>query len=343
MATAEATVSRDRIRSRVPPAAVAKATAVGAFVLGGLMICVVAILLFGGSHLFATKLRVVVFFQDSVAGLTVGAPVTLRGVQVGTVQSMKVYIKLPELVPIIPVYLDIEPRRVSWSHGSPQASAADLEAAIKAGLRAQLATQSLVTGQVSVNLDFHPEKPATMVGGDSSVPEIPSTPSDFQHIKNEIADLNLADLTDKARTALVDVDEIVLELRGRVGPLADDIKQTSEAARVTLETATEAVKQLQGQANQTLASVDRLAATTQGQVQTTGQELDRTLAEVRQTADQANKVLGSLNDMTAARSPVRGDFETTLRDLAAAASSLRDFTRELERHPNELLVGRSSK
>ena len=130
---------------------VTKSTAVGAFVLGALALGVAAILLFGGAKIFTDKLRVVVYFQDSVAGLVVGAPVTLRGVKVGTVRSMKVYLKLPDLVPVIPVYLEIDPSTVSMTKVSPQAGAVDVEEAVKAGLRAQLATQSLVTGQLSVN------------------------------------------------------------------------------------------------------------------------------------------------------------------------------------------------
>jgi paraquat-inducible protein B len=320
-----------------------KATAVGAFVLGGLVICVSAILLFGGTHLLAAKLRVVVFFPDSVAGLTIGAPVTLRGVQVGTVESMKVFVKLPDLVPIIPVYLDIEPRRVSWSSNSGSASATDLDLAIKAGLRAQLVTQSLVTGQVSVSLDFHPDTTANYVGGDTSLPEIPAIPSDFQKIKDEIADLKLPELADKARTALAGLNRVIGELDGKVGPLMDSLRQTSDSARSTLETTTSAVHQVQEDASHALTSIDQLATSTQGQIQIAGRDIGTTLAAVRHAADQADKVLASVNDLTAARSPVRGDLESALRDLADSASSLREFTRELERHPNDLLVGRSSK
>jgi paraquat-inducible protein B len=323
--------------------ATSKATAVGAFVLGGLALCVVAILLFGGASLFTTKLRVVVFFQDSVAGLTVGAPVTLKGVQVGTVRAMKIYIKLPELRPVIPVYLEIEPGRVSWSRYSPDASAVDLETAVKAGLRAQLATQSLVTGQVAVNLDFFPNTPANIVGGDSSVPEIPSIQSDIQHFKDEIKDLNLPDLTEKARGALMALNRIIAELQGKVGPVVDSIQQTSDTARASLETVSAAVKQLQGDASRTLGSIDRLATTTQGQVQASGKDIERSLASVRRAADDADKVVNSLNEMTAARSPLRDDLASALRDLAASASSLRDFSHDLERNPNHLLLGRSQK
>jgi paraquat-inducible protein B len=322
---------------------IGKATAVGVFVFGALVLGVAAILLFAGRNLFAPKLRVVAYFQNSVAGLVVGAPVTLRGVKVGTVRSMKVYLKLPDLVPVIPVNMDIEPSQVSWTDDPLTTDVSDIGAAVKAGLRAQLATQSLVTGQVSVNLDFYPNTPATLVGGGNGLPEIPTIPSDFQHIKDEIADLKLPDLAEKARTALEGINQIIGELNGKVGPMADSLRQTSDDARATLDTATAAVRQLQLDASQALKSVDHLANTTEAQVTTTGKELNQVVATADRAASRAAKVMDDLHDITAARSPMRGDLEAAIRDLAASAASLRNFSRDVERHPNALLLGRSAK
>jgi paraquat-inducible protein B len=320
-----------------------KATAVGAFVLGALALGVIAVLLFSGRSLFTTKLRVVSYFQNSVAGLTVGAPVTLRGVKVGTVQSMKVFLKLPDLVPVIPVYMEIQPSQVSWTNDPLTGDSTDIGVAVRAGLRAQLATQSLVTGQVSVNLDFYPNTPPTLAGGGNGVPEIPTIPSDFQHIRDEIADLKLPDLAEKARTALDGLNQIIGELNGKVGPMADSLRQTSDDARTTLDTATAAVHQLQLDATQALKSMDRLATTTEAQVTTTGKDIDQAVATVNRAAGQAAKVMDDLHDITSARSPMRGDLEAAVRDLAASAASLRNFSRDVERHPNDLLLGRSPK
>jgi paraquat-inducible protein B len=295
-----------------------KSTAVGAFVVGALAFGVIAILLFGGGRFLTKRLRVVVFFQDSVAGLEVGAPVTLRGVKVGTVRSMKVYLKLPELVPVIPVYLEIDPGKVSWTNGTLGDDKDDVDLAVKAGLRAQLATQSLVTGQLSINLDFHPDAAPGHTSSESNEPEIPSIPSDLQHIKDEIADLKLPEIAEKARIALTGIDQIVGELNGKVGPLADSVRQTADAARATMDTATAAVTQLQLDASRTLAGMNHAMA-------------------------KAEAVIGEVNDMAAPRAPMRGDLEAAVHDLAASTSSLRNFSRELERNPSALLLGRSSK
>jgi paraquat-inducible protein B len=320
-----------------------KSAAVGAFVLGGLALGVIAILAFGGTRLFTKTLHVVVFFQDSVAGLEVGAPVTLRGVKVGTVRSMKVYLKLPELVPVIPVYLEIEPGKVSWTNGSLGADKADVDLAVQAGLRAQLVQQSLVTGELSVNLDFHPDKAAVLTGTGGDLPEIPSIPSDMQHIKDEIVDLKLPELAEKARVALTGIDQLVGELNGKLGPLADSVKQTSDAARTTLETATDSVRQVQLDASRTLGDIDRLATSTQDQIGARSKEIGVTLAGVNRTMAKAEAVVSSVNDMTGPRAPLRGDLEAAIRDLAASASSLRIFSHELERNPSELLLGHASK
>jgi paraquat-inducible protein B len=320
-----------------------KSAAVGAFVLGGLALGVLAILAFGGTRLFTKSLPVVVFFQDSVAGLEVGAPVTLRGVKVGTVHSMKVYLKLPELVPIIPVYLEIEPGKVSWTNGSLGADKADVDLAVKAGLRAQLVQQSLVTGQLSVNLDFHPGLAPGPIEASGDVPEIPSIPSDMQHIKDEIADLKLPEIAEKARVALTGIDQLVSELNGKLGPLADSVKQTSDTARTTLETTTDSVRQVQADASRTLGDIDKLATTTQGQIGTAGKEIEVSLAGVNRTMAKAEAVISAVNDMTGPRAPLRGDLEAAIRDLAASASSLRIFSHEVERNPSELLLGRASK
>ena len=325
------------------PMPITKSTAVGGFVLGGLALGIVAILLFGSARLFTNKLNVVVFFNGLVAGLAVGAPVTLRGVKIGTVRSMKIYLKLPELVPVIPVYLEIEPDMVSWSYGSLQAGDADVERAVRAGLRAQLVTQSIVTGQLSVHLDFYPGAPLKLVGTAGDTPEIPAIPSDLQRIKDEIVELKLPELADKARVALTGIDQIVGELSGKIGPIADSIRQTSDAARTTLETASDAVRHVQLGASRSPGDMDRLATSTQGQIATTGKEIDGVLMAANRTIAKAETVMGSLNDLTGPRAPLRGDLEATVRDLAAAAISLRGFSREVERNPSAILLGRASK
>jgi paraquat-inducible protein B len=135
---------------------------VGGFLLGGLALAVGAILLVGGTHLFAPVTRAVTFFSGPVAGLSVGAPVTFRGVRVGSVESIALEIAPRTLDARIPVVLQIEPGKIIWEEEPGVTGPALLKRAIDAGLRAQLSLQSVVTGQLQVDLDFLPgTKPVT--------------------------------------------------------------------------------------------------------------------------------------------------------------------------------------
>ena len=153
----------------------AKPAAVGGFVLGALIIVVVAILFFGGPQAFSSKTKAVVYFDGSVGGLGPGSPVTFRGVRVGSVSAVALLVDAKRMQARIPVQLKLEPDRVTLVSGST--GPAMLRRLIEAGLKARLESESLVTGQMLVDLDFNPELPVHLVGeADTDVPEIPSMP-----------------------------------------------------------------------------------------------------------------------------------------------------------------------
>jgi paraquat-inducible protein B len=304
---------------------------VGAFVLGGLALGVLAILLFGSAHLFSKTARFVSVFTGSVAGLTVGSPVTFRGVTIGKVENIQVQLDEKNHTGVIPVYMVIEPDKVEWTNGSFRSpDAPSIAAAIKAGLRAQLRSESLVTGQLSVDLDFYPGSPIVAAHLKGKTLELPTMPSDMQNLKNEISDLHLRDLADKTRLTMVSMQRLLDEAGGRIGPLADSLQTTLEVTRSTLVA-------LQGNSARTLEDIDKLAVEGRGQIATNGRDLDQLLRTAQATAAQAETLVATLNDMTAPRSPIRDDLQSSVRDLAASAGSLRAFTHDLERDPTGTL------
>jgi len=252
--------------------------------------------------------------------------VTFRGVRVGTVTAVTVNLDMTDLTARIPVFLDLYPSRISLRNGTGGQMEASFDRLLKAGLRAQLTMQSLVTGQLRVDLDLLPDAEATTVGGDSGRTEIPSVPSQLQTIEEEIAALPLKQIAENASQALISIRQVADTLPPRIGPMADSFKQTSDAARVTLE------------------DIDRLAVAGQHQLTANGDELKRVLAASDRTARDAEAMIASLQEMTAPNSPMRSDIQATLRDLAASASSLRGFTHQIERDPSALLMsGRAAR
>jgi paraquat-inducible protein B len=320
-----------------------RSAVLGGFVLGGLILAVAAVILVGGMNLFATKTRAVVFFQGSVAGLQLGAPVTFRGVRVGSVQAISLRLNARDLTANIPVFIELESDSVSISNGASSGRSALLVRLIDAGLRAQLTSQSLVTGQLAVDLDLQPRMPAHLVGADLGVPEIPTLPSEFQKLKEQFSDLPLRDLVDRAGRTLSTLETLASSLNKELGPAIESIRATSDVARATLGTANQAIGALQTDAGQTLQNVDQLLADGRKQLANNGADLDRTLVSANRAIHQAEILMNSVNSLSEPRSQMRADLAAALRDLAASASSLRSFASEVERNPSAILTGRGGR
>ena len=309
---------------------------VGAFVLVGLSLGVLAILLFGGAHLFSRTARIVSVFSGSVAGLGVGSPVTFRGATIGKVDAIQVQLNVTNHTGVIPVYMVIEPDKVEWTNGSFRSDAPSLAAAINAGLRAQLRSESLVTGQLTVDLDFYPGTPIVLAHLKGKTLELPTMPSDMQNLKDEIGDLNLRDLADKTRLTMASMQHLLDEAGDKIGPLAESMQSTLETTRNTLIA-------IQANSARTLKNIDKLAAEGRGQIATNGRDLDQLLRTAQATVAQAEKLVATLDEMTAPRSPLRDDLQSSVRDLAASAGSLRAFTHDLERDPAGTLLRKAAR
>jgi paraquat-inducible protein B len=301
-----------------------KPAIVGGFILSGLVLGIGAILLFGSTHLFNPVVPAVVYFQGSVANLDVGAPVTFRGVKVGTVTGVSISLDMSDLTARIPVYLELDPSLIFLVKGASEETETGFERLLKAGLRAQLSMQSLITGKLRVDLDIQPGLQAA-AGGDRNRPEIPSIPSQIQTIESEIANLPLKEMVENARLALASIQRVADELPRQIAPLTDSLKQTSDAAQTTLW------------------SIDQLAATSRQQVSLTGAQMAQLLDSSDRMVRDTDALMLSLQEMSGRDSPMRSELDAAIRDLAASASSLRGFTREIERDPSALLYGRTSR
>src|SRR5215469_8632921 len=124
-----------------------KQTTIGAFVFGGLVLGIGAVVLFGNFQLFSPTTHAAVVFQGSISGLSVGAPVTFRGVRVGAVEGIVLQFDSRSRAAYIPVTIQLEPDRVRvMGDGRTARGVLDLPDLVARGLRAELNTQSFVTG-----------------------------------------------------------------------------------------------------------------------------------------------------------------------------------------------------
>jgi paraquat-inducible protein B len=323
--------------------AAARPAVIGAFVLGGLGLVAAGILLFGGGRIFEHTTRAVTFFEGSVAGLNVGAPVTFRGVRVGSVERITILLSKNQ-PPRVPVYLELQPEVAIEEEGNGAVSEPDIERLVANGLRAQLKIESFVTGQFRIELDFLPATPANLVQVDThGVPQIPSVPTELERLRSTLADVPIQEVVAKVLHTLTAAEQLADSLNSQLTPLLAESRGTVSSATRALDAAGEATARIQADVSETLRRVNELATAAQKQVDGRGAELAEVLATADRVGSQAERLLVSVNELTDPRSRFRVDLEAGARDLAASAASLRGFARAIERDPSAILRGRSAR
>ena len=201
---------------------------------------------------FHEKYTWLVHFDQSVRGLKIGAPVEFRGIEVGSVTDLRLEWDAEAKRFRIPVLIQIEPERIGHlGDPDPATRRANMDQLVARGLRAQLKSGSLVTGQLLVALDMHPGAPAARIAWSEPYPEFPTIGTPIEQIE-----ANVASLTKKLEK--MPLDEIGASLKAAL-----------DALRVTL-----------GEADRTLASATGLVGP-QSPVNT---ELRRALVELTDAA-----------------------------------------------------------
>jgi paraquat-inducible protein B len=321
--------------------ALERQTTIGAFVLGGIVLALGAIVLFGNFRLFSETRRAVIVFQGSVSGLSIGAPVTFRGVRVGAVDTITIQFDAKTQTAFIPVTLQLDPGRVRVTRDAQDRDFnLDLETLITRGLRAELNTQSFVTGQSEINLDFDPASAAVLHPDLTKLTEIPTRASTIERVTQQLSQLPLRDLADNADAALKSVRSLSDHLDTSLPALIANLKATSDGSSHAIDAATRAIADLQGRLDTTLGHFSQLATDADQQLNQRSADLHTLLVTTSQTVQQTREVLGDLRSLTSNRGEARANVEATLRDLAASAASLRGFASDVEHNPQLLLTGR---
>lgn len=317
---------------------------IGGFVLAALVIVVASVMWLSGSDLFGQAVKARVYYEGNVSGLAVGAPVTFRGVAVGQVTDIGIEVDPGTLQTSIPVALKLQPSALRFSEGQGQPNV-DIPALVERGLRARLTSQSVVTGQKAIELDFLPETPMTLHGPPGGR-EIPTVPERFGALIDQVADLPLRDTVNDLRAAVGDfrttMQSVQKALDGTQQILqaaSKEIDRTGQQSREALGTATQAIQAVQARSGDTLAAVTRLADASRQTVADAQPELQRALVGAREASESARLALDRFADVAAPGAPLRQDLDSALRDLAQAARSLRALSETLEERPNAVIFG----
>jgi paraquat-inducible protein B len=271
---------------------------------------------------FTQVTQLLVEFQGSVRGLDVGAPVEFRGMKVGRVTEFHLEFNPATGAFTVPVTLAIEFQRIRLTEGSydQYGKGALLPELVKRGLRAQLRSANIITGQQLVALEFFPEAPPASLDLTGAHPKLPAMPNELENITRSVSGT-------LDRIAKLPLEDLVHDVQGILG---------ATLVLVNSPDLQDSLKSL----SQTLASADRLLRNTDGQVV----PLVTSLRKVSDTADVALKQLDTtLSSATLGYgrdSTVRRDVGDLLRQLQDTAKAVRLLASYLEQHPEALLRGK---
>jgi paraquat-inducible protein B len=322
---------------------------IGAFLVGSLALLVAAILIFGGRQFLKQKSEYVIYFDGALNGLNVGAPVKLQGVQIGTVKEISLELD-PKATSISkPVVIEIDPAVVLDPSGRPFQAADNLKERqqnakrlIDAGLKAQLQTQSLLTGLLYVEFNFFRDKPVKLTGlSYKDIPELPSVPSTEDQLKSA-ADEILAKLRQ------LPIEDIVTDLAVTLKEIrdiatSDELKKNRAALAKTLDETEKLVANLNRNLTPMVKNMNSAITDTRVLVQQFNSDMrpvlistEKTLATATSVLEESRHTLGSVDALAAPDAPLWQSLEA-LRD---AAQSTKDLTDYLERHPDSIIYGK---
>lgn len=313
-------------------------TTVGAFVVGGIVLFTLGIILLGGGRLFSNDVEYVLYFDGSVSGLSMGAPVVFRGVPMGSVTQISLVANARDSNVTIPVTIRIDERSFIRSSGRSLSEAAQQEIIrrmVERGLRARLQLQSLITGQYRVELDFFPDTPMNFR---SSTPdlEIPTVPSPIDTLQRTLARLPIEQLTASLASILENVSAAVDngKLKAGVEAFAATFAETQ---RILSDSP------LRHALENTLQQVDGASRAMQKELPGALAAFHTAMDNMSQASERLRRVADSAEGTLGRDSPTMNDVRRLLKESIAAVRALRNLADMLERNPEALLKGRQGK
>jgi paraquat-inducible protein B len=256
-------------------------------------------------------------FTESLLGLSVGAPVTLLGLPAGEVTQVGLSLD-PKTMAFRPrVLITFYPERLLSRVIAKDRAAGNvmIEGSEKArlqlvrriveeqGLRAQLKSGNLLTGQLFVAFNYFPDAPKPKIDWTKDPLELPVVPS------------TIPDLEAKLTGILDKLDSLPLEAIGK------EVQKDLTALRQTLE--------------DTSKLLTRVDTDVVGVLTTTLEETRRAIASADTMLTNTDATLVGKN------APVQQDLRDALQEMVLAARSIRVLTDYLERHPESLIRGKS--
>jgi len=316
-------------------------TLIGAFVLGALALLLLAVAVISSGRLFSTPLRFVLFFESSLKGLSVGSPVITHGVPWGRVTAIRMAGDVNTLEFLIPVYVELDTSILKDLKNLPSTPAIDapyLNKMMQRGFRGRLNSQSLLTGQLLIELDYFPDAQRQ----DSFMPMpvydsllvIPTIPSPFETVSQRLSELpverlvqNLIDILEKTDNILG--SQAIKDLPGNLNSAVVEARATFDAINTTMRSISHLA-----------ASLDSVAGMVDKQTPGVLERARRLIDTYTALADHLERSLESVRGVVGPNTAAVLEFTRAIREIGETAKALRGLAGMLERNPEALLLGK---
>src|SRR5215469_12060273 len=315
---------------RVSPAVV------GAFVVASLAILIVGLVVVGAGKIFRKPTRFICMFQGNLNGLKVGAPVKVRGVQIGEVSAIRLRLDPSEGELRsgfngfrLPVIIDLDQTMLKERGAlSTALSERRIEDWIKQGMRAQLQTESLLTGLLYIDLDLHKgTQPNFVLQPGGPYMEIPTVPTDLAQLQERLVDaldkfeqIDFKGLINSATDAANSIKSLTS---------SSDLKETLQSLKVTV------------------ANLNQMIVTTRQVLNNANEQIGPLITDIRETSNETDKTLKEVRDTLVRlqqgldpNAPLLVHLNQTLESLDQTSRSMGELADYLQRNPAAVIRGR---
>jgi paraquat-inducible protein B len=316
------------------------------FVLGALLLGVIAFLSFGGTNVFSKPTRFLIYFNESVSGLDPGAGVKVSGVRIGRVAAINVRYDQSSKEALVQVTCEID-RNILTDVSGKQIDLtvpAQLQGLIDRGLRARLSLTG-ITGLLFVELKFedpriYPPSSRFMAEQYPVVPSIPSPISEVQQsiveIVADIKKVDFAGLSKELKTLFASTNQKVGELDvkalgAKVGRAADAVTEFINSPEA---------RQAFANLNGALTDIRAMLAKLDGNVGPLSDELKKTLTTAQSALKSLDATAATTQRFVLSQGNVGDELTQSLRQLADAAAALERLADTIDRNPSSLIVGK---
>ena len=328
-------------------------TLIGSFFLAALGLVIVAILMFGSGNYFEKKHQFVLFFhtENNLNGLNVGAPVKLEGVKIGEVKEVALLLDEKTLEVVKPVVIELDYSNIindddddtnDFESKQGDAHNESTKNFIKKGLKAQLKTQSLLTGLLYIEFQFTPQDEIVMSGINfRDLQELPTTTNATEDLKREAQKV-------VNRIGKLPFEQIVEDLAVNMHEIkviltSQSLKENRQGVNQSIKEMEKLLVNLNDNFTPLMLNLNGTMKDTRVVVQEFSREIKPVLSSLEKTLNKATELLSesqyavrSFEDLSSPEAPLWQALEA----LKEAAESTKNLTDTLERNPESIIYGK---